>query len=37
MISYEEYRVGVIGHFRKYWKNLSDEEVEAYFKRVCSF
>lgn len=32
MISYEEYRAKVMTHFRKYWKNLSDEEVEAYFK-----
>lgn len=33
MISYEEYRAKVITHFRKGWKNLSDEEVEAYFER----
>lgn len=33
MISYEEYRAIVVKRFRYYWKNLSDEEVEAYFER----
>lgn len=33
MISYEEYRAIVVEQFRYYWKDLSDEEVEAYFER----
>ena len=33
MITYEEYRAIVVEQFRYYWKDLSDEEVEAYFER----
>ena len=33
MITYEEYRAIVVKQFRYYWKDLSDEEVEAYFER----